>query len=178
MNAGYVLKVQVRATKYISIRCATALYGFRPYGGSLLSNSHKSKQKGLALPYGRLAKARRCPHSGTVMGARRDGPSMAHRGWRGVLPRHPHNSTCVRPSVRGIHVAWLIEWPQQKQKQRQRQRQRQRQNLVVASRLDVEVLLLPPKRPTKKATRRSPYCSFTQTLQIRNRDRRCPGSGR
>ena len=174
MNAGYVLKVQVRATKYISIRCATALYGFRPYGGSLLSNSHKSKQKGLALPYGRLAKARRCPHSGTVMGARRDGPSMAHRGWRGVLPRHPHNSTCVRPSVRGIHVAWLIEWPQQKQ----RQRQRQRQNLVVASRLDVEVLLLAPKRPTKKATRRSPYCSFTQTLQIRNRDRRCPGSGR
>ena len=99
-------------------------------------------------------------------------------GWRGVLPRHPHNSTCVRPSVRGIHVAWLIEWPQQKQKHRQRQRQKHRQNLVVASRLDVEVLLLPPKRPTKKATRRSPYCSFTQTLQIRNRDRRCPGSGR
>ena len=48
MNAGYVLKVQVRATKYISIRCATALYGFRPYGGSLLSNSHKRNQKGLA----------------------------------------------------------------------------------------------------------------------------------
>ena len=41
--------------EYISIRCVTALYGFRPYGGSLLSNSHKSKQKGLALPYGRLA---------------------------------------------------------------------------------------------------------------------------
>ena len=61
----------------------------------------KSNQKVLALPYGRLAQARRCPHSGTVMGARRDGPSMARRGWRGVLPRHPHNSTCVRPSVMG-----------------------------------------------------------------------------
>ena len=33
---------------YISISCITAFYGFRPYGGSLLSNSHKSKQKGLA----------------------------------------------------------------------------------------------------------------------------------
>ncbi|MCF3195863.1 hypothetical protein LRQ05_23835, partial [Pseudomonas bubulae] len=41
---------------------------------------------------------------------------MAHRGWRGVLPRHPHNSTCVRPSVRGIRVACTIEWQQQKQK--------------------------------------------------------------
>ena len=54
------------------------------------------------------------------MGARRDGPSLAHRGWRGVLPRHPHNSTCVRPSVRGIRVAWTIEWLQQKQKQKQK----------------------------------------------------------
>ena len=45
---------------------------------------------------------------------------MAHRGWRGVLPRHPHNSTCVRPSVRGIRVAWTIEWLQQKQKQKQK----------------------------------------------------------
>ena len=68
----------------------------------------KSNQKVLALPYGRLAKARRCPHSGTVMGARRDGPSMAHRGWRGVLPRHPHNSTCVRPSVMGPSGVWNI----------------------------------------------------------------------
>ena len=67
---------------------------------------------------GRLAKARRCPHSGTVMGARRDGPSMAHRGWRGVLPRHPHNRTCVQPSVRGIRVVRTILWLQQKQKQK------------------------------------------------------------
>ena len=76
----------------------------------------KSNQKVLALPYGRLAKARRCPHSGTVMGARRDGPSMAHRGWRGVLPRHPHNSACVRPSVMGIRVVWTSAWLQQKKK--------------------------------------------------------------
>ena len=54
----------------------------------------------------------RCPHSGTVMGARRDGPSMAHRGWRGVLPRHPHNSTCVRPPVRGARVVFKIGWQQ------------------------------------------------------------------
>jgi hypothetical protein len=46
---------------------------------------------------------------------------MAHRGWRGVLPRHPHNSTCVRPSVMGIRVVWAYVWLQQKQKQKQKQ---------------------------------------------------------
>ena len=30
-----------------------------------------------------------------------------------VQPRHPHTSTCARPSVRGIPVAWTIEWQQQ-----------------------------------------------------------------
>ena len=70
---------------------------------------------GLSRDNGRLAQARWFPHSGTVMGARRDGPSMAHRGWRGVLPRHPHNSTCVRPSVMGIRVVWTFVWLQQKQ---------------------------------------------------------------
>ena len=78
------------------------------FGKRRVSDHPKSNQKVLALPYGRLAKARRCPHSGTVMGARRDGPSMAHRGWRGVLPRHPHNSTCVRPSVMGPSGVWNI----------------------------------------------------------------------
>ncbi|MEB0069332.1 hypothetical protein QN387_20910, partial [Pseudomonas sp. CCI3.1] len=34
----------------------------------------------------------------------------------GVLPRHPHNSTCVRPSVMGIRVVWTLVWLQQKQK--------------------------------------------------------------
>jgi hypothetical protein len=47
---------------------------------------------------------------------------MAHRGWRGVLPRHPHNSTCVRPSVMGIRVVWTYVWLQQKQKQKQKQK--------------------------------------------------------
>ena len=37
---------------YISIGGATALYGFRPYGGSLLANSPKRNQKGLAPAYG------------------------------------------------------------------------------------------------------------------------------
>ena len=41
-----------------------------------------------------------------------------YRGWRGVLPRHPQNSTCVQPSVRGIRVASLIAWLQQKQRLR------------------------------------------------------------
>ena len=34
----------------------------------------------------------------------------------GGTPRHPHNSTCVRPSVRGTRVVWTIAWLQQKQK--------------------------------------------------------------
>ena len=59
----------------------------------------------LSRDNGRLAQARWLPHSGTVMGARRD-----------VLPRHPHNSTCVRPSVMGIRVVWTYVWLQQKQK--------------------------------------------------------------
>ena len=91
----------------ISIRCVTALYGFRPYGGSLFPDAEKVTM-GLSRDNGRLAQARWFPHSGTVMGARRDGPSMAHRGWRGVLPRHPHNSTCVRPSVMGPSGVWNI----------------------------------------------------------------------
>ena len=78
------------------------------FGKRRVSDHPKNNQKVLALPYGRLAQARRCPHSGTVMGARRDGPSMAHRGWRGVLPRHPHNSTCARPSVMGPSGVWNI----------------------------------------------------------------------
>ena len=54
----------------------------------------------------------RYPHSGAVVGARRDGPSMARHGWLGVLPRHPQNSPCVRPSVMGIRVVSTIEWRQ------------------------------------------------------------------
>ncbi|WP_228391527.1 hypothetical protein, partial [Pseudomonas helleri] len=30
------------------------------------------------------------------------------RGWLGVLPRHPHNSTCAQPPVRGLSVVWNI----------------------------------------------------------------------
>ncbi len=79
------------------------------------SKRRKSKQKGLPYHTAASPQARRFPHSGTVMRARRDGPSMAHRGWRGVLPRHPHNSTCVRPSMMGIRVVWTYVWLQQKQ---------------------------------------------------------------
>ena len=48
---GYVL-VPFNNTAYISIWCIKTFYGFRPYGGSLLPNSRKSKQKGLAPAYG------------------------------------------------------------------------------------------------------------------------------
>ena len=38
-DAGYVRGTPVKTTEYISIRCVTAFYGFRPYGGSLLANA-------------------------------------------------------------------------------------------------------------------------------------------
>ena len=45
---------------------------------------------------------------------------MARHGWLGVLPRHPHNSTCVRPSVMGIRVVSTIEWLQGHRFQKQK----------------------------------------------------------
>ena len=128
--------------------------------GSALTAGHffqtpKKSPKRLALPYGRLAQARWFPHSGTVMGARRDGPSMAHRGWRGVLPRHPHNSTCVLPSVMGIRVVWTYVWLQQKQKQNPSQTpQNPAQNV-----------LAPTYKPLTSRTR---LRSITQRSQNRN----------
>ncbi|NNG65449.1 hypothetical protein HKD51_28130 [Pseudomonas fragi] len=59
---------------------------------------------------------------------------MARHGWLGVLPRHPHNSTCVRPPVMGIHVVSTIEWLQghrfQKQKAKSK-KQKAKQRLQV-----------------------------------------------
>ena len=128
------------------------------FGKRRVSDHPKSNQKVLALPYGRLAKARRCPHSGTVLGARRDGPSMAHRGWRGVLPRHPHNSTCVRPSVMGIRVVWTYVWLQQKQKQNPSQTpQNPAQNV-----------LAPTYKPLTSRTRLRSIAQRSQTLHTRS----------
>ena len=46
-----------------------------------MSDHPKNTPKVCALPYGR-----------------------ARLGWLGVLPRPPHNSTCVQPPVRGLSV--------------------------------------------------------------------------
>ena len=90
---------------YISISCITAFYGFRPYGGSLLSNSHKSKQKVLALPYGRARLGSPGAFTPALLwGHAATGHPWPDRGWLGVLPRHPHNSTCVQPPVMGPSV--------------------------------------------------------------------------
>jgi len=84
---------------------------------------------------------------------------MAHRGWRGVLPRHPHNSTCVRPSVMGIRVVWTYVWLQQKQKQKQKQNPSQTpQNLA-------QNVLAPTYKPLTSSAR---LRSITQRSQNRN----------
>ena len=86
-NAGYVLAIPVRTTEYISIRCVTAFYGFRPYGGSLLSNSHKSTQKGLAPSYGL-----RCAQVPSLRSCSVGTPPRAIHG-PSRLSRHPCRST-------------------------------------------------------------------------------------
>ena len=95
-NAGYVLTTQVKTTEYISIRCITAFYGFRPYGVSLLSNSHKSKQKGLAPAYGpRFAQVPLTP-------VPLRGHAVTGHPWPGTalpasMPVNPLRRTSIRP---------------------------------------------------------------------------------
>ena len=94
---------------YISVGCIKAIYGLRPYGGSLLSNSHKSKQKGLATTYGlrcALVPSLRSRSVGTPKRAIH-GPSR--------LSRHPCRSThCAKPPLglpksrdRSRSTAWI-----------------------------------------------------------------------
>ncbi|SEO15984.1 hypothetical protein SAMN03159293_01937 [Pseudomonas sp. NFACC39-1] len=45
-----------------------------------------------------------CPHSGIAPWARREGPSMAQRGYPGILPGCPLHNACVQP-------AWLTGRP-------------------------------------------------------------------
>jgi hypothetical protein len=68
--------------------CGNGCLGFRPYGGSLFSDAKKVTKK--ALPHHsvpRLGSA--CPHSGIAPWARREGPSLAQRGYLGILAEVP-----------------------------------------------------------------------------------------
>ena len=65
----------------------------------------KSTQKVCALPYGRARLGSPGALSPVLLwGHAATGHPWPDRGWLGVLPRHPHNSTCVQPSVRGLSV--------------------------------------------------------------------------
>ncbi|SFG59714.1 hypothetical protein SAMN03159297_00531 [Pseudomonas sp. NFACC45] len=69
---------------WVHIRCCgNGGLGFRPYGGSLLANAPKVTKR--SLPHHsapRLGSV--CPHSGIAPWARREGPSMAQRGYPGI----------------------------------------------------------------------------------------------
>ena len=99
-DAGYVRGTPVKTTEYISIRCVTAFYGFRPYGGSLLANSPKSKQKVLAPAYGprcaQVPSLRSCS-MGTLRRAIL-GPIAALPA---SMPVDPLRRTSTRPPERG-----------------------------------------------------------------------------
>ncbi len=73
--------------------CGNGYLGFRPYGGSLLNSAKVSKT---LLPHHsapRLGSA--CPHSGIAPWARREGPSMAQRGYPGIHAGMP-TPQCLR----------------------------------------------------------------------------------
>ncbi len=76
--------------------CGNGCLGFRPYGGSLLKSAKVTKT---LLPHHlvpRLGSA--CPHSGIAPWARREGPSMAQRGYPGIHAGMPTHNACVRPA--------------------------------------------------------------------------------
>ena len=89
---------------------------------SRVSDHHKSTQKVLALPYGRARLGSPGARTKALLwGPAATGHPWPDRGWLGVRSRHPHNSTCVQPPVRGTRVDPKIAWLQQRQRQRQRQ---------------------------------------------------------
>ena len=82
------------ASAYISIGCATAFYGFRSYSEALLSNSHKSTQKGLAPAYGL-----RCAQVPSFQSCSAGTPPRAIHG-PSRLSRHPCRDThCAEPPL-------------------------------------------------------------------------------
>ena len=95
-NAGYVPGIAVTDTAYISIRYATAFYGFRPYGEALLSNSHKSTQKGLAPAYGpRFAQVSLTP--ALLRGHAATGHPWPIAALPASMPVDPLRRTSIRP---------------------------------------------------------------------------------
>ena len=65
----------------------------------------KSTQKVCALPYGRARLGSPGAFTPVLLwGPAATGHPWPDRGWLGVLPRHPHNSTCVQPPVMGPSV--------------------------------------------------------------------------
>ncbi len=62
-------------------------YWFRPYGGSLLANAPEVTKRSCPLHPGLAALD--FPHSIIAPGARREGPSLAHRGSRGIHAAQP-----------------------------------------------------------------------------------------
>ena len=60
----------------------------------------------IALPYGRARLGSPGAFTPALLwGHAATGHPWPDRGWLGVLPRHPHNSTCVQPPVMGPSVA-------------------------------------------------------------------------
>ncbi|RJX78125.1 hypothetical protein D3M70_17340 [Pseudomonas sp. LS-2] len=73
---------------------------FRPYGGSLFSRAKKVTKKALLLVW---PSSLGCPHSGDAPWARRQPPSMAGGGSRGIhaarpTPRHLR-SACTQVAI-------------------------------------------------------------------------------
>ena len=62
-------------------------YRFRPYGGLLLANAPKVSKRSCPLHPGLAALD--FPRSIIAPGARREGPSLAHRGSRGIHAAQP-----------------------------------------------------------------------------------------
>ncbi len=92
--------------------CGNGGLGFRPYGGSLSKSAKVTKA---LLPHHlapRLGSV--CPHSGIAPWARREGPSMAQRGYLGIHAEVP-TPQCLRsasvvngaPEINVLHeAAW------------------------------------------------------------------------
>ena len=63
----------------------------------------------IALPYGRARLGSPGAFTPALLwGHAATGHPWPDRGWLGVLPRHPHNSTCAQPPVMGPSVGFTV----------------------------------------------------------------------
>ncbi len=104
------LSVGGEASDRVHIRfCGNGHLGFRPYGGSLLANAPKVTKR--SVPHHsapRLGSV--CPHSGIAPWARREGPSMAQRGYPGIhagmpTPQYLRSASVVNGAPRSTSTA-------------------------------------------------------------------------